>query len=65
MELGYPSMKPVQLEVAMALIEGRDVFAVLPTSFGKTSAMFDKPLKNERGYSIVVLVSPLVAIMTR
>ena len=34
MELGYSSMKPEQLEVAMALVEGRDVF---PTSFGKTS----------------------------
>ena len=32
-------MKPEHLEVAMALVEGRDVFAVLPTSFGKTSAM--------------------------
>ena len=39
MEIGYPFMKPEQLEVAMALVEGRDVFAVLPTSFGKTSAM--------------------------
>ena len=30
MELGYPSMKPQQLEVAVALVEGRHIFAVLP-----------------------------------
>ena len=29
MELGYSSMKPEQVEVAVALIEGRDVFAIL------------------------------------
>eukprot|EP00731_Ephydatia_muelleri_P015201 Em0008g921a len=34
MELGYSSMKPEQVEVAVALIEGRDVFAILPTGFG-------------------------------
>ena len=35
MELGYSSMKPEQVEVAVALIEGRDVFTILPTGFGK------------------------------
>ena len=35
-ELGYPKMKPEQLEVAATFIEGRDVFAVLPTGFGKS-----------------------------
>ena len=34
-ELGCSSMKPEQVEVAVALIEGRDVFAILPTGFGK------------------------------
>ena len=38
MEQGYSSVIPEQLKVAMALVEGRDVFAGLPTSFGKTSA---------------------------
>ena len=28
-------MKPEQVEVAVALIEGRDIFAILPTGFGK------------------------------
>ena len=69
MELGYSSMKPEQVEVAVALIEGRDVFAILPTGFGKSlcyaclPVAFDKCQKKERGYSIVVVVSPLVAIM--
>ena len=35
-ELGYPEMKPEQLEVAATFIEGRDVFSVLPTGFGKS-----------------------------
>ena len=67
--LGYSSMKPEQVEVAVALIEGRDVFAILPTGFGKSlcyaclPVAFDKCQKKERGYSIVVVVSPLVAIM--
>ena len=62
-------MKPEQVEVAVALIEGRDVFAILPTDFGKSLCYagllvaFDKCQKKERGYSIVVVVSPLVAIM--
>ncbi|KAL5510411.1 hypothetical protein EMCRGX_G005949 [Ephydatia muelleri] len=69
MELGYSSMKPEQVKVAVALFEGRDVFAILPTGFGKSlcyaslPVAFDKCQKKERGYSIVVVVSPLVAIM--
>ena len=35
-DLGYPEMKPELLEVAATFIEGRDVFAVLPTGFGKS-----------------------------
>ena len=64
MELGYSSMKPEQVEVAVALIEGRDVFAILPTGFGKSlcyaclPVAFDKCQKKERGYSIAVVVSP-------
>ena len=54
MELGYSSMKPEQVEVAVALIEGRDVFAILPTGFGKSlcyaclPVAFDKCQKKER-----------------
>ena len=35
-ELGYPIMKPEQLEVVEPLLKGRDVFAILPTGFGKS-----------------------------
>ena len=55
-ELGYPEMKPEQLEVAASFIEGRDVFSVLPTGFGKS-------LCYARGYSLVIVVTPLVSIM--
>ncbi len=35
-ELGYPIMKPEQLDVTIAFVEGRDVFTVLPTGYGKS-----------------------------
>ncbi len=68
-ELGYLAMKAEQVDIVMAFVQGRDVFAVLPTGFGKSlcyaclSIAFDKILKEERGYSIVVVVTPLLAIM--
>ena len=68
-KLGYPFLKPEQLEIVTALLRGRDVFAVLPTGFGKSlcyaclPAAFDKVLKEEKGTSIVVVVTPLLAII--
>ena len=68
-KLGYPEMKPEQLEVAASFIEGRDVFSVLPTGFGKSLCYaclplaFDQFMKKERGYSLVIVVTPLVSIM--
>ena len=41
MELGYPSMKPQQLEVAVALVEGRHIFAVLPRILEKIADTSD------------------------
>ena len=35
-ELGYPELKPEQLEVVETSVKGRDVFAVLPTGYGKS-----------------------------
>ena len=43
-ELGYPEMKPEQLEVAATLIEGRNVFPVLPTGFGNSLCYTCLPL---------------------
>ena len=34
--LGYPSMKQEQVDMARVFLEGKDVFAVLPTGFGKS-----------------------------
>ena len=63
-ELGYNSLKPQQLEVAVALVEGRHILCCSPTNYGKSSyhAMaLDKDPKKERGYSLVVVVSPCVS----
>ena len=35
-ELGYPSLKLEQLDVMETFVKGRDVFAVLPTGYGKS-----------------------------
>lgn len=68
-ELGYSYMKPAQVEVVLNFVRGRDVFAILPTGFGKSlcyaclPAAFDAINKKERGHSIAVVVTPLLAIM--
>ena len=56
--LGYPSIKQEQVDVARAFLEGTDVFAVLPTGFGKSrlcvptcSTRYRE--ESERGYYIV------------
>ena len=35
-KLGNPELKPQQQEVVVEFISGRDVFAVLPTGYGKS-----------------------------
>ena len=35
-ELGYPNLKPERLEVVETFVKRRDVFAVLPTGYGKS-----------------------------
>ena len=37
-ELGYNSLKDKQLEAAVAVLSGRDVFVALPTGYGVTYA---------------------------
>ena len=68
-ELGYPSLKPEQLEVVEIFVKGRDVFAVLPTGYGKSLCfgclpiVFDKlPGRGGEDSSIIVVVTPLTAI---
>ncbi len=66
-ELGLPSVKPEQLQVVSGILQ-RDVFAVLPTGFGKSACfqclplLFDQ-LFPDSGPSIVLVVTPLTAIM--
>ena len=68
-KLGYPELKPQQQEVVVEFISGRDVFAVLPTGYGKSLCFGLLPIAydllegcKERN-AIVVVVSPLTAIM--
>ena len=66
--LGYSTMKSEQLQVVSGIVSGRDVFAVLPTGFGKSQCytcpltVFGLVLPVE-GTSIVFAVAPLTAIM--
>ena len=43
-ELGYANLKPEQLDVLEAFVKGRDVFAVLPTGYGKSLCFGCLPL---------------------
>lgn len=68
-KLGYPlGLKKEQLQVVVAFLSGRDVFAVLPTGFGKSLCYACLPLAFEEAMSlderpIVVVVTPLTSIM--
>ena len=66
LELGLPSIKVEQIEVIEGILK-RDVFAVLPTGFGKSACfqclpgLFNRLFPHER--SIVLVVTPLTAII--
>ena len=65
--LGYPSLKDEQKTVLTNFILGNDVFAMLPTGFGKSLCyaglprVFDSLLETTN--SIVVVITPLASIM--
>ncbi len=69
--LGYSlGLKKEQMEVVVAFMTGKDVFAVLPTGFGKSLCYACLPFafaeleKAERTEGpIVVVATPLTAIM--
>ena len=69
-KLGFRDVKPEQREVVKAFIEGSDVFAALPTGCGKSLCFAILPVVYDilRGHStpksIVLCISPLVALMT-
>jgi len=57
---GYTSFRPLQEEIIQEVLEGRDVFALLPTGGGK-SMCFQLPALVKTGLTVVV--SPLIALM--
>lgn len=65
--LGYDCLKPEQRLVLKEILKSRDVFAVLPTGYGKSLCyaclplMYDELFKEEP--SIVIVLTPLIAIM--
>lgn len=57
---GFSSFRPLQQEIILDSLAGRDVFAVLPTGGGK-SLCFQLPALVRPGLAVVV--SPLIALM--
>jgi ATP-dependent DNA helicase RecQ len=57
---GLPSFRPGQREAALAVLQGRDLVAVMPTGAGK-SLCFQLPALLLNGPTVVV--SPLIALM--
>lgn len=57
---GYDSFRPLQKDIIEASLNGRDVFALLPTGGGK-SLCFQLPALAREGLTVVV--SPLIALM--
>ena len=67
--LGYTNLKPVQKEVVTSFLKGNDVFAILPTGYGKSLFFtclpfaLDMLLEKQPGYLLVIVLSPLKALM--
>jgi ATP-dependent DNA helicase RecQ len=57
---GFTTFRPLQAEIIRDSLEGKDVFALLPTGGGK-SLCFQLPALTRDG--ITVVVSPLIALM--
>ena len=66
--LGYPQLKKEQEVAIVSFVSGNDVFVSLPTGYGKSLCfallprVFDM-LRGVDNRSVVIVVSPLVALM--
>ena len=67
--LGLPDLKPCQEKAVKTFVMGQDLFLSLPTGYGKSFCYSSLPLiydclkEKESPYSIVIVVSPLQALM--
>jgi ATP-dependent DNA helicase RecQ len=66
--LGYDQLRDLQLEVILKFVSGKDVFAILPTGYGKSLCYACLPILMDHLYqpqekTIVIVVTPLTAIM--
>ena len=57
---GFSDFRPVQLDIVIAVLQGKDCLALLPTGGGK-SICFQVPALAQEG--ICLVVSPLIALM--
>ncbi len=62
-QLGYDKLKDLQVEVILSFLTGKDVFAILPTGYGKSLCFAILPLLLDHLFnfslpSVVIVVTP-------